>query len=233
MIEPLLHQSVEPTAVTVASDLEGTLTAGQTWQGMRDYLIEHEEGDKYRRFYRRQFFRLLRFKFKWIDDRVFKEQWILDILNLFKGYSHDRFTDMSNWVTEKSLWPERRRVVVDELQDHLANGRRVIIVSGFFEPMLAAFVRRLGSGFEAMGTPLLFTESQFTGQIAAPLNVGDRKVARLRPNLNGSQLFAAYGDTKRDIPMLKICQHPVAVHPDETLRKTAVAQGWRILENDE
>jgi phosphoserine phosphatase len=30
--------------------------------------------------------------------------------------------------------------------------------------------------------------------------------------------------------MLEISRHPIAVYPDETLRKLAESEGWRILD---
>jgi hypothetical protein len=47
---------------------------------------------------------------------------------------------------------------------------------------------------------------------------------------NGRVLHAAYGDTRRDIPMLRLSREAVAVHPDAALRREAEAQGWRLLE---
>ncbi|MBS2022313.1 MAG: haloacid dehalogenase-like hydrolase, partial [Deltaproteobacteria bacterium] len=41
---------------------------------------------------------------------------------------------------------------------------------------------------------------------------------------------AAYGDSRHDIPMLEWAGHPVAVHPDRTLRRTALSRGWRVID---
>ena len=47
----------------VAFDLEGTLTAGVAWEGMRDYLVAHGEEGKYRRFFRKNLLPVLAFRF--------------------------------------------------------------------------------------------------------------------------------------------------------------------------
>jgi len=59
--------------------------------------------------------------------------------------------------------------------------------------------------------------------------VGSRKVIHLERLSAGRQLEAAYGDTVRDIPMLKMSRHPVAVCPDAGLRQAAESFGWEIL----
>jgi len=38
-----------------------------------------------------------------------------------------------------------------------------------------------------------------------------------------------YGDSLNDLPLLERVTHPVAVDPDETLRREALARGWRII----
>jgi phosphoserine phosphatase len=217
------------TQHTVASDLEGTITAGETWRGMRDFLVENGYERRYRRFFVRSLPGLFLFRQGWANERAFKERWILGLLRLFKGFDEAEMAAMAEFVAMNTLWPTRRETVVAELQAHQANGRSVIIVTGLFEPILQRLARELG-GFGSIGTPLLFENGRFTGKTAAPLNVGQRKVAQLQPHLHDGQLAAAYGDTVRDIPMLELAREPVAVHPDAQLREAAQRRGWRILE---
>lgn len=209
----------------VAFDLEGTLTAGVAWEGMRDYLKAHGEEDKFRRFFRRNLLPVLAFRFGLLrDERAFKERWILDILRLFAGYTPERLDEMAAWVVSHTFWPQRRVAVVEELEAHVANGRRVIIVSGMFEPILQQFAGMLQ--VESMGTAVAFMDGRFSGEIVGQLNVGQAKVTRLQ---QAGRLVAAYGDTVRDIPMLELAETAVAVHPDPKLRQAAEQHAWRIM----
>lgn len=214
----------------VAVDLEGTLSSGRTWQGMRDYLLQSPYAERFKRFYRRNFFMLLRYRLGLIGDvSAFKERWILEMLGLYAGFSEAEFAEMGRWVVEQELWPRRREEVVAELREAMAEeGKRVVIVSGLFQPMLDQFALKLGC--EGVGTAVVFEEGVFTGRIEGQLNTGERKLLALRPLLGGGRLHAAYGDTKRDIPMLALAERAVAVCPDGVLREKAVAEGWRILE---
>ena len=56
----------------VASDLEGTLTAGQTWRGMRSYLEEHGQAEAFRALYRRSLPSLILYRLKLVNERAFK-----------------------------------------------------------------------------------------------------------------------------------------------------------------
>jgi len=217
------------TVEIVATDLEGTLADGQTWRGMRSYLEAHGQAEDFKQMYRRNLPGLLLYRFKLGNERAFKERWILQILQLFAGYDAAAFTEMAEWVVTQELWPNRREQVLAELAAHQQAGRRVVVVSGLFQPMLDVFTARLGC--EGMGTAVSFDEhGRFTGHTAEPLNVGERKVERLRPLLQNGPLYAAYGDTLRDIPMLANSREAVAVHPDKHLRREAEKRGWRILE---
>jgi phosphoserine phosphatase len=191
--------------------------------------VENGRSREYRRFFLRNVPGLFLFRKGWVNERAFKERWILGLLRLFKGYDEAEMAAMAEFVATETLWPTRREVVVNELQAHQANGRTVIIVTGLFEPILQHLAQQLG-GFASIGTPLLFENGRFSGNAATPLNIGERKVTQLQTYLQDGQLVAAYGDTVRDIPMLELALEPVAVHPDKELREKAVSLGWRILE---
>lgn len=225
--QTLLHSPPDSSVPTVASDVDGTLTTGQLWKAMRDYLVQHGRANAFRLFFLRRLPSILLFRLGLIDSQPFRERWMLGMLALCKGLSEEEFDDMGKWVVEQDLWPNCRPEVVNELRQHKQNGCRVVIVTGIFEPILAHLAQKLE--VEAIGTAIEFKNKRCTGQTISGLNVGERKVAQLRPFAQDGRIKAAYGDSWRDIPMLEMSQEPVAVHPDEQLKKAAQERGWRIL----
>jgi phosphoserine phosphatase len=213
----------------IAVDLEGTLTAGSAWQGMSEYLIAHGREREAKRY----FFRHIPEYFlrKWTSQglREFKNRWILGFLQLFQGYSEAEFREMTEWAVENELWPQRRQTVIDEIGQHQRLGRRVMVVTGLFEPYVASMIDRLPE-VEAIGTPMIFENGLVTGRLAMPFNVGPRKAEALAPFTQDGKIYSAYGDTGSDRYMLEMSRHPVAVHPDETLRSLAESEGWRIVD---
>ena len=225
----LLNDKADNTALIVASDVEGTLTAGTGWVGMRAYLEANGQGDAFKQFLRQRMFKVLQYRLGLLRNaQAFKMQWLQDLLQLFAGYSEIQMMEMGQYVTEHEVWPKRRQAVVDELRIHKENGRRVILVTGVIEPILTNIAQKLE--IEAIGTPLQYEDGLFTGELALPFNTGESKVEQLQLIASNGNLLSAYGDTAADIPMLTMCQEAVAVHPDKALRKTAVAHNWRILE---
>lgn len=227
----LLRKPVDSSQPVVAFDLEGTLTAGLAWRGMQGYLIENGRETEAKRFVYK---RLPEYYIRRITGRgmgEFKTRWILQLLQFFSGYDEAQFYDMAVWAVEHELWPQRRLPVLQELAQHQQQGHRVIVVTGLFEPYVAAFLTKI-PGAEAIGTPMLFKDGLVTGKLASPFNVGPRKVEALAPFMRKGRILSAYGDTFPDRHMLTVSELPVAVYPDQALRRTAESQGWRILQED-
>ncbi len=74
---------------------------------------------------------------------------------------------------------------------------------------------------------------RYTGKVAGTPCYREGKVTRLkswmqqhRQNLKGSWF---YSDSHNDLPLLSIVDHPMAVDPDETLRREAYRRGWEII----
>ena len=221
--------------MAVAADLEGTLTTGQTWRALGAYLVAHDRGGAYRRTFARNLPAALLARRGWTSMEAFRERWLLELLGLFAGQTVDAFAAAAAWAVERVLWPERRHEVVAALRVHQAAGERLVLASGAFQPVVEAFAQRLqretGSAtLTAIGTPLAVRDGRLAGSFDGPLNVGDAKARRLHERVGDERLYAAYGDSADDVPMLLLSDRPVAVYPDSVLRRTASDLGWSVLE---
>lgn len=226
----MLQSPPDNSRPVVAVDLEGTLTAGAAWRGMSEYLIAHGREREAKSYFLRHIPEYFLRKWAGRGLREFKNRWILGFLQLFHGYSGAEFQQMTEWAVENELWPQRRQIVVDEIGQHQHHGRRVMVVTGLFEPYVASMIERL-PGVEAIGTPMIFEDGLVTGRLAMPFNVGPLKAEALAPFTQDGKIYSAYGDTGSDRYMLEISRHPVAVYPDKSLRDIAVNNSWRILES--
>ena len=228
----LLHAPPNPAVPTVISDMEGTLSGGVTWKGLRAYLEAHGRGSAVRAFVRRRLPQVVLYRLRLLPNpHAFQREWLMGILGHFAGMDTAEFDHTATWLVEQELWPKRRPAIIAELQQHKAEGRRVVLASGLFEPMLAKFAAKIG--VEAIGTPLLFDgQGRFTGELAtAEFNTGEHKAAQARHFVpTGGRLTAAYGDTAGDIPLLHMAEQATAVHPDKPLRHAAQQHGWRVWE---
>jgi phosphoserine phosphatase len=213
----------------VATDLEGTLTAAEGWKSIRHYFEVHGRRADFLRFFITQLPRLALNRLGWLDTPGMRQRWMEDQARLFKGYTPSELAEIGAWVVEHEFWPKRREAVVAEVMRHQASGGHVILVSALYQPLLDVFARRLAhERVEAIGTPLEFRNGRATGRCAGPICAGEVKAQRVKEHIRAGMLEAAYGDTGPDAPMLKLSRRPVAVYPDNALRRIAHEHGWRV-----
>ena len=201
------------------------MTAGVTAVGMHRYWRAHgRSGYTYRSYARHLPEYIIRDR-TGLGIREFKNRWMLKLLHSFQGYDEKQMDYLADWIVENELWPKRRPTVMAELEQHLAAGRRVIIVTGIIEPILTRFLLKVPQ-MEGIGTAVVWQNGRFTGNLSNTFNVGPHKEAQLEPF---GSLHTAYGDTGPDHFMLALSQHPVAVHPDKRLQRIAETKSWRVL----
>ncbi|GIW25751.1 HAD family phosphatase [Meiothermus sp.] len=215
---------------TIAADLEGTLTIGETWRGLAAWMQVHGRAGAYQRFFYRHLPGAVAARLGWGDKRAFQDRFMEGAAGLLAGLAQEELKALGEWVVTNELWPKRRLRVLDELQKLQQQGRRLVLCSATFQPVLEAFARRMGEGVVALGTPLEIEGGVFTGRLRGPVRSGVHKVEHLRKLLRGEALFAAYGDSLPDLPMLELAEEPVVVYPENRLRQLAVTRGWRVIE---
>ena len=211
----------------VASDLEGTLTTGETWRGIRAYLEQHNRKTDFWLFFLSQFPQFISSKLGLISKREFQNRWTANIMRLFAGLTTEEFKTIATWVAEHELLPKVRRSVLQELELAKKNGSRVILASGTYQPVLEVFASHFG--FEALGTPIAAQNGILTGQVIGEIRVGLEKRIGLENFLAGQVLTKAYGDTLPDIPMLELAVEAVVANGDSALEAVAKERGWRVI----
>ena len=156
--------------MVVVTDLEGTLSAGETWRGLTDYLQQHGRAWAVRwmllpyvplRLLGRLGLR------RSARDRL---QFMLDLLKLMRGMTEAEWADASQWVVERTVWPERHLRVMAELEHAQRAGARVVICSGAFQPVVEAIAHK--AGCEAIGTPIAWAGGRWAGDVGAHFAVG-------------------------------------------------------------
>ncbi len=214
--------------MAIAADLEGTLTTGETWKGLAAYLRRSGKARAFQRFLLTQLPGAVSSQLGFVPKRTFRNHWLEQLIQLFSGMSEEAFADIADWVVEYELWPKRRTDVLAALKTHQAAGERLILASATYQPVLESFARRLAA--DAIGSPLKIQQGRLSGYLEL-VNAHNTKAQRLHEALGQERLYAAYGDSEADIPMLMLSDNPVAVYPDKALRSTANTLNWTIHEH--
>jgi len=230
----MASKAVTTGAVFVDFDL--TLCKIYFWQG----LFEHH---RQLRFKRKTLYSFLAFhmpiwlltKAKLVQKSYFQRIWITNSAWLVKDVSINRANQIWDWVIEHQIIPQLRPELIDAINEHKENGRRIFILSGSFEPFIERLAMELNlDGFIA--TPLESNNGLYTGKVEQPLCIGHGKLERLQRFLveqDGKEIDLSksyfYTDSAADVPVMEKFGHPIAVYPDNELAKISSKNKWEII----
>ncbi|MCB0101921.1 MAG: HAD-IB family phosphatase [Anaerolineales bacterium] len=211
----------------VLSDMMGTLTTGSPFLGLVDW-VKHNQSKVRAAWYKTQVIpAYILAKRGWIDWQEWGQQLMIDSLDYIKDANPENLRHASEWVVEHDLWKNRREDVIARLVAHREQGAKVYIASSVIEPFIEPFAERIGA--QTIGTPVEIRNGKI--KMTSGLVANEKKIEQVLSRLAVDRVDVAYGDTILDVPMLEHADHPVAVYPDEKLRKIATERGWEIIGN--
>jgi HAD superfamily hydrolase (TIGR01490 family) len=153
-------------------------------------------------------------------------------LRVLDGYTPEEMRELVAEAMEPVLRPLVYAESLRLVEQHHARGERVYIVSATLQEIVEAIAEDLG--FDgALGTICEVKDGRYTGKPLRSLHAGAKAEAvRELAEREGFDLAecTAYSDSHTDLPFLEAVGHPVAVNPDRTLRRTALARSWPVLE---
>ncbi len=140
----------------------------------------------------------------------------------------ERFFDLCAEVIIKDL----NKNVVLEIAKAKKQGCRIVLLSGCFEYLLEAVGRPIGAD-TVIGTKINYMNGRVN--LKRPLDVvyGPEKISKLRACFETNEIewqdSSAYADSASDLPVFEIVGNPVAVNPDDVLKRKAEESGWRVI----
>jgi HAD superfamily hydrolase (TIGR01490 family) len=168
-----------------------------------------------------------------ISQAGFRDRWVRLMAMLMTGWTSQQVQAVCQGIVDVSLVPMLRPDVVGILRQHRAQGQPVLLVSTMFEEIVQALAEHVGAD-AGLGSRLGLRDGCCTGKIVGQTCSGARKLAfariylaKHRPELALDDC-AAYADSRSDIPFLSGVGYPVAVYPDEAMRRAALERGWPI-----
>lgn len=123
----------------------------------------------------------------------------------------------------------------DLVNKHLAEDSIVAIVTATNVFVTSPIAREFGIP-HLIGTVPAQEGGRFTGKPRGTPAFQKGKIERVEAWLESMGLWWGafesthfYSDSRNDLPLLEIVSHPVAVDPDDTLRKHAEDKGWPVI----
>jgi putative phosphoserine phosphatase/1-acylglycerol-3-phosphate O-acyltransferase len=157
--------------------------------------------------------------------------WTLDMMVQFSGQSEKQLEEEAvAWVEDavvETIYPEADELV----EEHLAQGHVVAIVSGATAFVVRPIAARLGIE-HILYTRLEVENGLFTGRVIEPICFGEGKIYWLQQFIEEQEIDLAksffYTDSVTDLPLMDLVGHPVATNPDPLLYRTAVKRRWPV-----
>lgn len=215
-------------------DIAGTLTSIDVWKGLT--ASPAIDPARLRRLWRGQLPFYALYKLRLLSEYRFRHVWVNGLAKLVKGMSQAEIEAIFNWMIEDYLTPYYRHDVIDELQQHKANGVYVVLVSNMFAAFSQQFAAKVGADY-GIGTQLAFADGRATGQIEGKPCAGPEKIQyvvehlqAVLPSVSLQEQGAGYADSFSDRALLGAVKVPTATYPDTRLASFAQEQGWRILQ---
>ena len=138
---------------------------------------------------------------------------------------HQRFVD----ERMKPLIPQSARDLVEQ---HRSQGDVVVIITACND-YNALPVAALFDVSHVIATEVEIIDDRYTGEANYPPSFAEGKVTRLRQwlQINDHDLKDSYfySDSRNDLPLMELADHPVAVDPDPYLRQVAESRNWPCI----
>ena len=214
-------------------DFDGTIYAEETFTLLMKHLKEHPiYQSSYKRFYRAIVPPYIANKLKIYPASKMKKRSMQLYLEAFDGRTKHEM-DLYFEEIKATMQQDFNKKVIERLKLHQHDNIHVLLVSGAY----TQFLERVTDGIvfnHIIGTDICYKDDKvFTKNVLTHVN-GEQKTLKVQEALNGHQVdwenSYAYGDSFSDLPVLKLVGNPVAVRPEEKLRKLARERGWEIMD---
>lgn len=118
------------------------------------------------------------------------------------------------------------------LARHRTRGDTLLIITATNHFITAPIAERLGVDYLIAVNPEV-ESGRYTGRVSGIPSYREGKITRLHEWLEDKDFTLDgawfYSDSHNDLPLLEEVDHPVAVDPDDTLRRVAEERQWRIM----
>lgn len=211
----------------VIFDLDNTLIAGDSDYSWGEFLVNRNLVDQGH--------------YKTINDKFYAdyENGCLDIfkylefsLTALVGLSQNKLNKLHRQFMEEMIEPLKLPKAARLIEQHRLAGDRLLVITATNRFIAEPIVKSLGIE-ELLAADPEIVDGFFTGRIVGIPTYQHGKVERLNSWLqqNNETLDGSYfySDSINDLTLLLEVANPIAVDPDDALRKEALRRDWEIL----
>ena len=214
-------------------DLDNTLLNGDSDHGWGMYLAEIGAVDPIEQKEKQAFFYQ-----QYLDGELNIEEFCEYQFQILASTPVDKLNEWHKGFMEAVIKPMIESGKAELLDKHREAGDEILIITATNDFVTSPIAKLLGVD-TILATTAEFDGYRFTGKLSGTPCFQDGKIKRLEQwlekqgrQLNDDTLAGSYfySDSINDLPLLEIVEIPIAVTPDEKLRKHAVDHNWDIID---
>ena len=210
-------------------DLDNTILKGDSDYSWIEFLIinNHVDGDFYRN--KNDYF-----YDQYVEGKLDIHEYCEFALSTFIVLGKEKAEKLLDIFMKEIIEPMINIYILRILHKHYEAGDTLLLASA----TNSILVNRIGARLEfknIIGTDPEVKDGSITGKILGDPAIGDGKLKKVVSWMrdNGKLDFSEttfYSDSINDLPLLESVEKPIAVNPDDRLRKTSVLRGWEIVD---
>jgi HAD superfamily hydrolase (TIGR01490 family) len=210
-------------------DLDNTILNGDSDYSWINFLIEKGfvNKDEYER------------KNKYFYDQYYQgklnyDEWAEFALTTIKGKKPEEIEDILSKFLNEVIEPMINIYALKLLHDHTHNNDIMLLASATNSVIVEPIAKRLGFK-NIVSTEVEIIDEIYTGKVLGIPALSEGKLIKvkewmLQNRIESFDNTSFYSDSINDLPLLAAVSKPVAVNPDDMLRKECRKRSWEIID---
>ena len=210
-------------------DLDNTILNGDSDYSWINFLIEKRlvDKDEYER------------KNKYFYDQYYQgklnyDEWAEFALTTIKGKKPEEIEDILSKFLSEIIEPMINIYALKLLHDHTHNNDIMLLASATNSVIVEPIAKRLGFK-NIVSTQVEIIDEIYTGKVLGIPALSEGKLIKvkewmLQNRIESFDNTSFYSDSINDLPLLAVVSKPVAVNPDDMLRKECRKRSWEIID---
>ena len=210
-------------------DLDNTILNGDSDYSWINFLIEKRlvDADEYER------------KNKYFYDQYYQgnlnyDEWAEFALTTIKGKKSEEIEDILSKFLCEIIEPMINIYALKLLHDHAHNNDIMLLASATNSVIVEPIAKRLGFK-NIVSTEVEIIDEIYTGKVLGIPALSEGKLIKvkewmLKNSIESFDNTSFYSDSINDLPLLAAVSKPVAVNPDDMLRKECRKRSWEIID---
>jgi HAD superfamily hydrolase (TIGR01490 family) len=210
-------------------DLDNTILNGDSDYSWINFLIEqgYVDKDEYER------------KNKYFYDQYYQgklnyDEWAEFALTTIKGKKPEEIEDILSKFLNEVIEPMINIYALKLLHDHTHNNDIMLLASATNSVIVEPIAKRLGFK-NIVSTEVEIIDEIYTGKVLGIPALSEGKLIKvkewmLQNRIESFDNTSFYSDSINDLPLLAAVSKPVAVNPDDLLRKECIKRSWEIID---